>query len=176
MWSQNKLCLLMSRHKLCNHFQVTFPHHAFLLLASKQLWMQPFIFWTTFTYISLEKLAQQMLTDKICFKKYTGQLKSKACQPDSSMCNSAMKSRKVWKTWLWSLMRENSACPGLSLRQGPPNFGGQAGHWQIFLYRLGLRSCCTQQHALFSFLSLTDPKASWQWRIFLHPSQINLNH
>lgn len=30
-------------------------------------------------------------------KNFTGQLKSKACQPDSSMCNSAVKSRKVSK-------------------------------------------------------------------------------
>lgn len=40
-----------------------------LLLALKQLWMKSFIFWTTFTYISLEKLAQQMLTDKICLSR-----------------------------------------------------------------------------------------------------------
>lgn len=31
--------------------------------------MQSFIFRTTFTYISLEKLAQQMLTDKICLSQ-----------------------------------------------------------------------------------------------------------
>lgn len=168
----------MSRHKLCDHFQVTFPHHAFWNLlqnnceCSLSSFEQPSLI---FLWKNLHSKCWQ--TKSASLKNFTGQLKSKACQPDSSTYNSAVNSRKVWKPWLWNLMRKQSACLDFGLRQGPPpNSARQAGHRQGFLYRLGLRSCCTQQHVPSSFLSLTYPPAGWWWILLHLPEITNLSH
>lgn len=98
MWIQNKLCLLISRHNLCNHFQVTFHHMFCYLLPNNCEYSllsleQPSLI---FHWKNLHSKCWQ--TKYASLKNFTGQLKSKVCQPDSSMYNSAVKSREVWKT------------------------------------------------------------------------------
>lgn len=131
---------------------ISAPH--VLLLASQQLWMQPFISWTTFTYISLEKTCtanvdrQNMPLSRIL----QGNWNQKRVSPTAACIILLWKAGKFER-----LLMKADERTGLNVRQETAsNSGGVLVSMKCFLMDLGWAVLHTAEG---NALSLSCPAA-----------------